>query len=170
MTFGIKEYLVTAGHVIDAHLQGSGQQRPLGAPYSYIPEQVDIEGEVDIAGNPVDLAVIPLSSASRRGLRIPQHLALEVKKGERCLFVGFQARSKSWEIDSSRFTLRPRPLSYMGTVYDVRPERFSIRFSDKKLYRGGAKQNPVGKLHGISGAGVFVLRQDSPRLAGIVIE
>lgn len=170
VTFAETEYLVTAAHVIDAHLQGSGNEQPKGAPYSYIPEQIEIEGEIVTAPDPIDLAVVRLSSASRRGLRLPQHLALEVKEGERCLFVGFQARAKSWEIDSSALTLRPRPLSYMGTVHKPSAKRFSIKFNEKQLYRSGVRQNAVGKLNGISGAGVFVLRQDSPRLAGIVIE
>jgi hypothetical protein len=170
VTFAAKEYLVTAAHVIEGHLQGSGKERPKGAPYSYVPEQVDIEGEVVTAADPIDLAIVRLPCASRPGLRLPQHLALEVKEGERCLFVGFQARLRSWDIDSSRLTLRPRPLSYMGTVLKPSAERFSIRFNEKQLYRSGAKQNAVGKLNGISGAGVFVLREDSPRLAGIVIE
>jgi hypothetical protein len=165
-----KEYLVTAAHVIEPHLRGSGKERPQGAPYSYIPEQVEIEGEIVTAGDPIDLAIIPLPSASRRGLSLPQHLALDVKVGERCLFVGFQARAKSWEINSSRQTLRPRPLSYMGTVLKPSDLRFSIRFNEKQLYRSGAKQNAIGKLNGISGAGVYVIRNDAPKLAGIVIE
>jgi hypothetical protein len=170
VTFALKEYLVTAAHVIEGHLQGSGKERSKGAPYSYIPEQVDIEGEVVTVADPIDLAIIRLPRASRPGLLLPQHLALEVKAGEPCLFVGFQARPKSWEINSSSVTIRPRPLSYMGTVQKPTMERFSIGFNDKRLYRGGERQNPVGKPNGISGAGVFVLRQDSPRLAGIVIE
>lgn len=165
-----KEYLVTAAHVIEPHLQGSGRERPQGAPYAYIPEQVDIEGEVVTAGDPIDLAIIPLPSASRPGLSLPQHLALDVKEGERCLFVGFQARSKSWEINPSGQTIRPQPLSYMGTVLKRTDLRFSIRFNEKQLYRSGAKQNAIGKLNGISGAGVYVIRNDAPKLAGIVIE
>lgn len=168
--FSKREYLVTAAHVMEGHLQGSSKERSKGAPYSYIPEQVDIEGEVVTAGDPIDLAIVPLSSASRRGLLLPQHLAMEVKEREICLFVGFQARPKSWEIDTSRQTLRPRPLCYMGTVLKTSAHRFSIGFNEKQLYRSGAKQNAVGKLNGISGAGVFVLRKDSPKLAGIVIE
>ena len=151
-------------------MQGTGKERTQGAPYSYIPEQVEIEGEVVTAPDPIDLAIVPLLSASRSGLRAPEHFALDVKEGERCLFVGFQARPKSWDIDSSRVTLRPQPLAYMGTVSKPTAERFSIRFNQKQLYRSGAKQNAIGKLNGVSGAGVFVLRKDSPRLAGIVIE
>jgi hypothetical protein len=168
--FSEKEYLATAAHVIAPHLQGSGKERPKGAPYSYIPEQVDIEGEVISAGDPIDLAIIPLPAASRRGLILPQHLAVDVKVGERCLFVGFQAREKSWKIDSSRQTIRPKPLSYMGTVLKPSELQFSIRFNEKQLYRNGSKQNAVGKLNGISGAGVYVLRNDAPKLAGMVIE
>ncbi|HWH57448.1 MAG TPA: hypothetical protein VN682_07440 [Terriglobales bacterium] len=170
VTFAAKEYLVTAAHVIEGHLQGSGKEQPRGAPYSYIPEQVGIEGEVLSAAGPIDLAIVPLASASRPGLRVPQHFAFDARQGERCLFVGFQGRASSWMIDPSRQVLRPRPLAYMGTVSKPTPERFSIRFNQKQLYRSGTKQNAVGKLNGISGAGVFVLRHDSPRLAGIVIE
>jgi hypothetical protein len=169
-TVAAKEYLITAAHVIKDHLQGSGKEELRGALYSYIPEQVEIEGDVVTAANPIDLAIVPLKSASRSGLRIPEHLALDVKEGERCLFVGFPARPKSWDIDRSRQTLRPQPLAYMGTVRTPSVERFSIGFNQKQLYRSGAKQNAIGKLNGISGTGVFVLREDSPRLAGIVIE
>jgi len=56
----------------------------------------------------------------------------------------------------------------MGRVLKPSAERFSVRFNEKKLYRGGVPHNAVGKLNGISRAGVFVLRQDSSRLAGIV--
>jgi len=170
VTFQAKEWLVTAAHVIESHLPGSGKEQPKGAPYTYVPEQVQIKGEIVTAADPIDLAIIRLPRASGPGLRLPQHLALDVKEGELCLFVGLQARPKSWVIDSSRQTLRPQPLSYMGTVFKTFPERFSVRFNEKKLYRSGVKHNAVGKLNGISGAGVFVLRQDSPRLAGIVIE
>jgi hypothetical protein len=170
VTFEAKECLVTAAHVIDSHLPGSGKEPPKGAPYSYVPEQIQIEGEIVTAADPIDLAIIRLPRASGPGLRLPQHLALDVKEGEICLFVGFQARPKSWIIDSSRLTLRPQPLSYMGIVLKPSAERFSVRFNEKKLHRSGVKHNAVGKLNGISGAGVFVLRQDSPRLAGIVIE
>lgn len=168
--FSKKEYLVTAADVMEPHLQGSGKERPKGAPYSYIPEQVDIEGDVVTAGDPIDLAIISLSSASRPGLSFPEHLALEVKEGERCLFVGFQSRPKSWDINSPLQTIRPKPLSYMGTVLKPSDLRFSIRFNEKQLYRSGAKHSAVGRLNGVSGAGVYVLRNDAPKLAGIVIE
>jgi hypothetical protein len=58
----------------------------------------------------------------------------------------------------------------MGAVLKPSPERFSIRFNERQLYRSGVRQNAVGKLNGISGAGVFVFGQNGPRLAGIVIE
>jgi len=171
VTLAAKEYLVTAAHVVDAHLEGSGKEQPKGAPYTFVPEQINIEGEVTIAPDPIDLAIIRLANASRPGLRLPQHLALEVSEGELCLFLGFQARAKSWEINSSPLTIRSRrPLSYMGRVIKPSADRFRIRFNEKRTQRGGVRQNAVGKLNGISGAGVFVLRQDSPRLAGIVIE
>jgi hypothetical protein len=171
VTSGAKQYLLTARHVIAPHLEGSANEdRPKGAPYSFLPEQIEIVGPVDIVEDPIDLAVIKVPAAPRPCLRMPQHLALEVRDGEPCLFVGFQARPKSWTMDQSRRTLRPRPLSYMGKVCNASPARFSIKFSQKQLYRGGVKQNAVGKLNGISGTGVFVLRNDTPRLAGIVIE
>jgi hypothetical protein len=84
VTFAAKEYLVTAAHVIEGHLQGSGKDRSEGAPYSYIPEQVDIEGEVVTSADPIDLAIVRLPRASRAGLQLPQHLALEVQ-GRRTL-------------------------------------------------------------------------------------
>jgi hypothetical protein len=171
VAFAARQYLVTAAHVIAGHLEAAGKESSKGAPYAYIPEQVEIEGQVRITPDPIDLAIIPLlCPTSRPGLPLPQYLALEVKERERCLFVGFQARPKSWNIDSSRLTVRPTPLSYMGTVLKPSAQRFSIRFNEKHLYRSGRRHNAVGKLNGISGAGVFVLRQDSPRLAGIVIE
>jgi hypothetical protein len=58
----------------------------------------------------------------------------------------------------------------MGTVLKASDLRFSIGFNEKQLYRSGAKQNAIGKLNGISGAGVYVIRNDAPKLAGIVIE
>lgn len=170
VAFRAKQSLLTAGHVMAPHLEGTDLERQAkGAPYSFLPEQIQLVGPVDIAADPVDLALITIP-ATRPSLRAPQHLALEVRDGEPCLFVGYQAREKSWTMDSSKHTLRPRPLSYLGKVCNASPARFSIKFSQKQLYRNGAKQNTVGKLNGISGAGVFVLRNDAPRLAGIIIE
>jgi hypothetical protein len=105
-----REYLAPAAHVMEGHLQGSGKEQAKGAPYSFIPEQVEIEGEVVTARDPIDLAIIPLSSASRPGLWLPRHLALEVNEGERYLFGGFQARSKSWEVKDARSANAPRSL------------------------------------------------------------
>lgn len=82
----------------------------------------------------------------------------------------FRLGKNPWEMDSQRHKVRPRPLSYLGAIRKSSPTRFSIRFSDKHPHRSGVKQNAVGKLNGISGAGVYVLRNDSPKLAGIVIE
>lgn len=89
VTFDAKEYLITAAHVIEGHLQGTRKERTQGAPYSYIPEYVEIEDEVVTAADPFDLAIVPLVSASRSGLRAPEHFALDVKEGEHCLFVEF---------------------------------------------------------------------------------
>src|SRR5208282_2740772 len=156
VAFGAKQSLVTAGHVISPHLEGTAlEQQAKGAPYSFLPEQIQLVGPVDIAADPIDLALITIP-ATRPSLRMPQHLALEVRDGEPCIFVGYQAREKSWAMDGSKHTLRPRPLSYLGKVYKASPARFSIKFSQKQLYRDGVKQNAVGKLNGISGAGVFV--------------
>jgi hypothetical protein len=169
--FRSKQYLATAGHVIAPHLGiRAPAGTPKGAPYCFLPEQVEIRGPIDIADDPFDLALIEVPAASRPCLSLPQHLALDVRDGELCLFVGFQARERSWATDSQRHTIRPRPLSYLGAIRKASPTRFSIRFSDKHLHRSGVKQNAAGKLNGISGAGVYVLRKDSPKLAGIVIE
>ena len=170
IAFRSKQYLVTAGHVIAPHVGKGTGGIPKGAPYCFLPEQVEIRGPIDIADEPFDIAVIEVPTASRPCLKLPQHLALDIRDGELCLFVGFQARERSWAMDSQRHTLRPRPLSYLGANRKSSPTRFSIRFSDRQLHRSGVKQNAVGKLNGISGAGVYVLRNDSPKLAGIVIE
>ena len=95
VTFAAKDYLVTAGHVFYGHLQGSGRERAKGAPYSYVPEQVDIKGDITIAADPIDLAIVPLPGVLRRGLRVPQHLAMKVTEGERCLFVGVARPAQS---------------------------------------------------------------------------
>ncbi|MFI5117508.1 MAG: hypothetical protein ACHP8B_12515 [Terriglobales bacterium] len=161
-----KPYLITANHVMAGHIDGSAK----GAPYTYLPEQTEILGVIHSAPDPFDIALIELPNNAKRFLRMPQHLALELREGELCLFVGFQARSKSWEIDPNRNSLRPSPLSYLGRVSRPSTERFSIRFNQKQLQRGGGRRPPIGKLNGISGSGVFVLRDDAPKLAGIIIE
>jgi len=166
IAFGGKHYLVTANHVISAHLDGTAK----GAAYTYLPEQTQILGPILSVNDPFDLALVELPTPALRCLTLPRHLALKVRDGELCLFVGLQARPKSWKIDSERHTLRPTPLSYLGMVRNASQERFGIRFNQKQLRRGGAKWPPVGKLNGISGSGVFVLRDDMPALAGIIIE
>ncbi len=166
--FRSKQYLVTAGHVIAPHLGETGA--PKGAPYCYLPEQIEIRGPIDIVDDPFDLALIEVPAAPRPCLRLPQHLALDLRDGELCLFVGLQAREKSWDINPAQATMRPRPLSYLGTIRRSSPTRFSIGFNDKNLRRSGRKYGAIGKLNGISGAAVYVLRNDAPRLAGIVIE
>jgi hypothetical protein len=160
------DYLLTANHVTkDACLDNQG-----GVLYTFVPEQVEIHGVNNYVPDPFDLSMTELPPPSRRCLKLPQHLASDIRPGERCLVLGFPARSKSWEIDHSRRTLQPKPLPYLGAVYRSSPEQFSVRFSPKRTYRNGKKLQRRGKLNGISGGGAFVLREDQPRLAGIVIE
>ncbi len=166
IAFRAKHYLVTANHVVAAHIDGSAA----GAAYTFLPEQTEIRGPIHRVDDPFDLALVELSTSAPQSLRLPQHLALDARKGEMCLFVGLQARIKSWHVDANRNTLRPSPLSYLGNVCNSSPERFSIRFNQKKLHRSCVRQPPVGRLNGISGSGVFVLRDDMPKLAGIIIE
>lgn len=166
IAFREKQYLLTAKHVLADHIHG----RALGAAYTFLPEQTEIRGPFLTVDDPFDLALVELSMSAPHPLKVQQHLALEVRNGEMCLFVGLQARTKSWDIDVKRNTLRPAPLSYLGQVCNSSPERFSIRFNEKNLRRSGVKQPPVGKLNGISGCGVWVLRNDMPKLAGIIIE
>ncbi len=96
---------------------------------------------------------------------MPQYLANNLTDGELCLFVGFQARSKVWNFDETRNTLQVKPLCYLSTVRKASWDRFSIRLDQKVLQRSA-----VGKLNGISGSAVFVLRNDRPSLAGILVE
>lgn len=147
-----------------AHLDGTTK----GMPYTFLPERIELLGEIVSVPDPLDLALIELPRNPKHWLRMPHILAPNVTAGELCLFVGYQARPKSWQFETASNALRPSPLSYLGRVSNPTAERFSIRFNQKQIERH-ARRN-VGKLNGISGSGVFVLRNDSPKLAGIVIE
>jgi hypothetical protein len=161
-----KEYLLTAHHVTeDACNSDEG-----GALYTFAPEQVEIMGVNNHVADPFDLSMTELPPPSRRCLKLPRHLAADIRQGELCLILGFPARAKSWNLDHAGHTLRPAPLPYLGTVFRNAPGRFSVRLGRKHTYRNGQKQPRRGKLNGISGGGAFVLRSDRPRLAGVVIE
>lgn len=165
-----KHYLLTAHHVTARSVTGEAD----GALYTFVPEQIEIGADGQdyyFLPDPLDLSMTELPGTdARRFLRLPQHLALDVKEGERCLLLGYPARSKSWELDQTRHTLKPDPLPFLNTVIKAAPEQFSIKLSRKHAYRRGKKVPRLGKLNGISGGGVFVLRNDTPALAGIVIE
>jgi hypothetical protein len=161
-----KEYLLTAYHVTkNACSLDEG-----GALYAFTPEQSEIMGVNNYVDDPFDLSMTELPPPSRRCLRLPRHLASDIRGGELCLVVGFPARSKSWQLDHSRHTLRPAPFSYLGSVFRTLAGRFSVRFSRNHVSPDGRKLPQTGKLNGISGGGAFVLRDDRPRLAGIIIE
>lgn len=163
---GEKDYLLTAYHVTEnACTPGEG-----GALYTFAPEQLEITGVNNHVADPYDFSMTELPPSSRRCLRLPRQLASDVRQGELCLVLGFPARLKSWELNHAERILRPAPFSFLGTVLRHSPGRFSIGFSRKRAYRNGKKLSRVGKLNGISGGGAFVLREDRPRLAGIVIE
>jgi hypothetical protein len=138
--------------------------------YTYAPEQIEISTGECFHSDPFDLSLTELPTASCPFLRLPQHLAFDIRKGERSLLVGFPARSKSWEIDQTMQTVKPAPLCYLSDVLKTYKERFSVVLSRKHVRCNGQKLQRLGKLNGISGGGVFVLRKDTPKLAGIVIE
>jgi hypothetical protein len=164
-----KYYLLTAHHVTARSVTGEAD----GALYTFVPEQVEIGADgqdYHYLTDPFDLSLTQLPGIRCRSLRLPQHLALDVQSGERCLLLGYPARSKSWDLDQTKHTLRPKPLPYMSNVFKATPERFSIRLSRKHVRRGGKEVQRIGKLNGLSGGGVFVLRNQTPALAGIVIE
>jgi len=161
-----KQLLLTACHVTSSACASD----PGGALYGFVPEQWEVEGTNHHVDDPFDLSVTELPPAPRRCLRLPRHLAPEIRPGELCLILGFPARSKSWEFNYFQHTLRPAPLSYLARVFRSEPGRFSVRFSSKRTYRNGKKLPQQAKLNGISGGGAFVLRDDAPRLAVIVIE
>lgn len=60
--------------------------------------------------DPFDLSLTELPGPRGPSLRLPQHLALDVQKGERCLLLGYPAQSKSWDFDPRKQTIRPRAL------------------------------------------------------------
>ncbi len=163
-----RHYLLTAHHVT-APIIDSGPQGAQGAFYTFVPEQIQIGGLNHHVTDPFDLSMTEIPATPPRSLRLPQHLAFDVQESELCLLIGFPARSKSWEFDHTRHTLRPAPLSYLGRVAKKSTARFSVRFDRKHLQRKGRTYS-VGKLNGISGGGAFVLRNDMPHLAGIIIE
>jgi hypothetical protein len=161
-----KQYLLTANHV-------TAEPPPhvdFGALYTYVPEQLEIVGPIHSIPDPFDLSLAEISVAPAACLKLPQHLAFDVHEGEICLILGFPGRSKSWQFDQTRLTLRASPLSYVGVVLNASETRFSVRMNRKYIQSRGAKIPNIGKLNGISGGGAFVLRNDRPRLAGIVIE
>lgn len=164
-----KHYLLTAHH-ITAPLTIPGAGDANGALYTFIPEQVEIVGVNLHVPDPFDLSMTEIPTATSGSLRLPQHLALDVQEGELCLLVGYPARSKSWQINQTKQTLRPAPLSYVGRVFKNTTGHFSVRFSRKHVYRSGNRLPRQGKLNGISGGGAFILRGDMPKLAGIIIE
>jgi hypothetical protein len=106
----------------------------------------------------------------RKALRLPDHFAFDVKPGEPCFLFGFSARSKAWNIDLRQFRLRPTPLTYLGGVYELSYAGLSLKLSRKHVSICGKKIQRLGKLNGIRGGGAFVLRNDAPRLAGIITE
>lgn len=159
-----KQFLLTAHHVIPPSSNAEG------ALYTFVPEQVELGGMKFYLPDPFDLSVIEIPQPTGRGLRLPQHLARDVREGELCLLLGFPARSRSWEIDQSKQTLRPAPLSYISRVFKTTAAHFTVRFSRKHVYRNGKRIPRHGKLNGISGGAAFVLRGDMPKLAGIIIE
>jgi len=58
-----------------------------------------------------------------------------------------------------------------GTLYTFAPEQTEIGVAGLDYHHVDESWvQDIGKLNGISGGAVFVLRNDTPRLAGIVIE
>ena len=161
-----KKFLLTAYHVT----KNACTLQEAGALYTFAPEQVEILGVNNYADDPFDLSLTELSTPTSRCLKLPGHLAANIRQGELCLVFGYPARSKSWELNNLQHTLRPVPFSYLGSVFKTSPGRFTVRFSRRPISRNGKKLPQMGKLNGISGGGAFVLRDDRPRLAGIVIE
>ena len=169
VSFQKRCYLLTAHHVTARNVTADTE----GALYTFVPEQTEIGvGGLDYhyVDDPFDLSLTELSGVQCRSLRLPQHLAFDVQKGERSLLLGDPAGSKSWNVDREEHTLRPGSLPYLSNIYKTSPERFSVRLSRKHCRRARSRVQRIGKLNGISGGGVFVLRNDAPRLAGIVTE
>jgi hypothetical protein len=167
-----RQFLTTAHHVT------AEPKRTLeaGTLYTYLPEQIEIVGPVHRATDPLDvvdqldLSMFEVPSGPWRYLRIPDHLAADIRQGELCFIFGYPSRPKGWQFDRERHTFQPSPLCYLGRVFRAYPTRFTVRLSRKHVHRGVERLPRLGKLNGISGGGAFVLRGDRPRLAGIVIE
>lgn len=166
VSFRGKQCLLTANHVTAEPLA----EIEFGALYSYLPEQLELIGPALSVSDPFDLSLVEIPATARACLKLPQHLAFDVQDGERCLILGFPGRSKSWRLDQTGHTLRPTPLSYIGAVLNSSETHFSIGLNRKRIQSRGEKIRDIGKLNGVSGGGAFVLRNDAPRLAGIVIE
>lgn len=160
-----RQYLLTANHVTCPPPDGT----EYGALYSFLPEQLEITGPFISTPNPYDLSLVEIMASQRRCLRLPEHLAFDIREGELCLLFGFPARTRSWEFDHSRHSLKPTPLSYLGSVQSVSEGHFAVKLNPKRTQSKGKKVSFI-KLNGMSGGGVFVLRNDTPRLAGILIE
>ena len=164
---GQRQFLLTAHHVIAE----PPEFEKYGALYTFLPEQFQLSGQPALSAlDPHDIALVEIPPAPRQSLRLPRHLALDVRQGERCLVFGYQLRAKCWDIDNASRTVRPTPFSYLGTVSSTSESNFTLRFNASQAKRGGKSIPNVGKLNGISGAGAFVLRNDTPRLAGVLIE
>jgi hypothetical protein len=169
VSYQSKHYLLTAHHVTATHLEESGVQ-PNSPLYALFSERWEIGGVSHAIGDPFDISMTKMPVTSRKALRFPDHFAFDVTPGEACFVFGFPARSKAWNIDLRRFTLRPTPLTYLGSVYRLTFGGFSVKLSRKHVSSRGKKLPRLGKLNGISGGGAFVLRNDAPRLAGIITE
>lgn len=161
---GEKKCLLTAFHVI---------KRPAdqisGTLYTFLPELSEIIGHSIVADDPFDIALVEVSTPLQC-LRIPQHLALNVRERELCLVLGFQSRAKCWKFNHADKTMRASPFAYLGTVLRLSGNRLALKLSRKQIRRDGNPIPDVGRLNGISGGGAFVLRDGRPRLAGFVIE
>ena len=76
-----KQFLLTAHHVIPPSSNAEG------ALYTFVPEQVELGGMKFYLPDPFDLSVIEIPQPTGRGLRLPQHLARDVREGELCLLL-----------------------------------------------------------------------------------
>lgn len=169
VSFQQRCYILTAHHVTARNVTGDTE----GALYTFAPEQtqIGVTGlDYHYVHDPFDLSLTELPGVHCRSLRLPEHLALDVREGELSLMLGYPAGSKSWEFDRAAHTLRPGLLPYLNEIHKTSLERFSVKLSRQHCRRAGSRVQRIGKLNGISGGAVFVLRNDTPRLAGIVIE
>jgi len=167
-----KRYLLTAHHVTRQNLADDPAERVGALYYAELSEFSELGGSCQYLEDPYDLNMTEISIGGRF-LRLPVDLALDVRDGERCLMYGFPARSKSWKIERwgrGEFALGSRPFSCIGTIYKASPLSFTIRVSLKQISFQRKKLQRIGKLNGISGGGVFVIRNDAPKLAGVMIE